>query len=103
MGAWRRPPGLRRDATYRSSKKRGATGESPLTMPRQFESSNGFEKPEPVLSFSLGQPFGGSNITEGCIATCADRKSTRLNSSHQIISYAVFCLKKKSTTQSFSC
>src|SRR5258708_19645537 len=33
-----------------------------------------------------------------------DRKSTRLNSSHQIISYAVFCLKKKkfrtrSTTQ----
>src|SRR5258708_38635518 len=27
--------------------------------------------------------------------TDADRKSTRLNSSHQIISYAVFCLKKK--------
>src|SRR5258708_9126370 len=27
----------------------------------------------------------------------ADRKSTRLNSSHQIISYAVFCLKKKET------
>src|SRR5947208_7023082 len=26
-----------------------------------------------------------------------DRKSTRLNSSHQIISYAVFCLKKKMT------
>src|SRR5258708_22258781 len=28
----------------------------------------------------------------------ADRKSTRLNSSHQIISYAVFCLKKKKKT-----
>src|SRR5258708_23656337 len=27
-----------------------------------------------------------------------DRKSTRLNSSHQIISYAVFCLKKKNHT-----
>src|SRR5258708_20439907 len=27
--------------------------------------------------------------------TTKDRKSTRLNSSHQIISYAVFCLKKK--------
>src|SRR5438034_8872736 len=26
---------------------------------------------------------------------CADRKSTRLNSSHTVISYAVFCLKKK--------
>src|SRR5207244_10822151 len=32
----------------------------------------------------------------GCEAVLAeDRKSTRLNSSHQIISYAVFCLKKK--------
>src|SRR5258708_26645740 len=29
--------------------------------------------------------------------TPGDRKSTRLNSSHQIISYAVFCLKKKKT------
>src|SRR5690606_41622777 len=29
--------------------------------------------------------------------TAADRKSTRLNSSHVKISYAVFCLKKKST------
>src|SRR5438552_12688926 len=28
-----------------------------------------------------------------------DRKSTRLNSSHQIISYAVFCLKKKKTEE----
>src|SRR5437762_11159520 len=28
--------------------------------------------------------------------TVADRKSTRLNSSHRCISYAVFCLKKKS-------
>src|SRR5438094_1952215 len=29
------------------------------------------------------------------MATFADRKSTRLNSSHRTISYAVFCLKKK--------
>src|SRR5574344_2825793 len=28
-----------------------------------------------------------------------DRKSTRLNSSHQIISYAVFCLKKKNNSK----
>src|SRR5260221_6373831 len=28
-----------------------------------------------------------------------DRKSTRLNSSHTVISYAVFCLKKKKNTQ----
>src|SRR5258708_28527055 len=31
----------------------------------------------------------------GVFALPQDRKSTRLNSSHQIISYAVFCLKKK--------
>src|SRR5256885_10990242 len=30
--------------------------------------------------------------------TDLDRKSTRLNSSHLVISYAVFCLKKKKTT-----
>src|SRR5258708_2570811 len=38
--------------------------------------------------------------TERCNAAGSaeqDRKSTRLNSSHQIISYAVFCLKKKKT------
>src|SRR2546422_1870240 len=31
-----------------------------------------------------------------------DRKSTRLNSSHGYISYAVFCLKKKKTTSNIS-
>src|SRR5256885_5748649 len=29
------------------------------------------------------------------VLRCRDRKSTRLNSSHLVISYAVFCLKKK--------
>src|SRR5438128_7510412 len=33
------------------------------------------------------------------IVVSEDRKSTRLNSSHGSISYAVFCLKKKTTTQ----
>src|SRR3712207_7654141 len=32
------------------------------------------------------------------LLTAADRKSTRLNSSHANISYAVFCLKKKTQT-----
>src|SRR5438034_5606016 len=31
---------------------------------------------------------------------CRDRKSTRLNSSHTVISYAVFCLKKKNVIRS---
>src|SRR3712207_7926325 len=33
------------------------------------------------------------------LGSAGDRKSTRLNSSHANISYAVFCLKKKRTTQ----
>src|SRR2546426_7647786 len=33
-------------------------------------------------------------------APSGDRKSTRLNSSHLVISYAVFCLKKKKNTKS---
>src|SRR5256885_5700669 len=32
-----------------------------------------------------------------------DRKSTRLNSSHLVISYAVFCLKKKNTVEQLIC
>src|SRR5256886_4073036 len=35
-------------------------------------------------------------MTSTCTACSPDRKSTRLNSSHSQISYAVFCLKKKS-------
>src|SRR5208283_5657149 len=37
----------------------------------------------------------GKDHTHLLIAVTADRKSTRLNSSHITISYAVFCLKKK--------
>src|SRR5437762_13874106 len=36
-------------------------------------------------------PHGGKGLSHGR----RDRKSTRLNSSHRCISYAVFCLKKK--------
>src|SRR5258708_7267153 len=39
-------------------------------------------------------------IFPSCVRSNEDRKSTRLNSSHQIISYAVFCLKKKKTPTS---
>src|SRR5258708_23210087 len=37
-------------------------------------------------------------VEEAIRIRTGDRKSTRLNSSHQIISYAVFCLKKKKST-----
>src|SRR5437588_8913277 len=45
------------------------------------------------------RPVGGRYSGDGPRrAQAADRKSTRLNSSHTVISYAVFCLKKKKTT-----
>src|SRR5690349_24228886 len=40
------------------------------------------------------QPVLGHHLADGGVAA-RDRKSTRLNSSHVEISYAVFCLKKK--------
>src|SRR5258708_20406302 len=40
-------------------------------------------------------PLPVASGEESLVKLARDRKSTRLNSSHQIISYAVFCLKKK--------
>src|SRR5256885_10165122 len=50
-----------------------------------------------TLSNAIGcheTSIGGSTDRN---AVAKDRKSTRLNSSHLVISYAVFCLKKKTT------
>src|SRR5258708_35474762 len=60
----------------------------------------------PISECSHGMPAhpGLASVVRTCRRDVArasrrrqhlDRKSTRLNSSHQIISYAVFCLKKK--------
>src|SRR5690606_40493295 len=52
-----------------------------------------------------GPEAGGTRRAGGTVrrlpgaARAGDRKSTRLNSSHVKISYAVFCLKKKNTTK----
>src|SRR5258708_34424154 len=57
--------------------------------------------PEHVLGVDDVLAAGGEDRGAAPMLTHAgsapDRKSTRLNSSHQIISYAVFCLKKKKT------
>src|SRR5258708_28138427 len=45
--------------------------------------------------YSYTRVFHYSPAIEKLVVSETDRKSTRLNSSHQIISYAVFCLKKK--------
>src|SRR3712207_8601224 len=53
--------------------------------------SPGLDKvsPAPLLGTLVEERFSGEDEGHG------DRKSTRLNSSHANISYAVFCLKKK--------
>src|SRR3712207_7370585 len=62
-------------------------GRAPVSFPRTAARGGGAERRHHAAG-----PHG---------AVCRDRKSTRLNSSHANISYAVFCLKKKKdhTTQ----
>src|SRR5256885_10958899 len=57
--------------------------------------------PQAVAAHALSKRPGRTEYQRGLLSTgadgrCLDRKSTRLNSSHLVISYAVFCLKKKS-------
>src|SRR5947208_12317382 len=59
-----------------------AQGDQPIRVPHQ----------------ALKKAPGAGPTPCGTLESAADRKSTRLNSSHQIISYAVFCLKKKKQT-----
>src|SRR3989454_9115530 len=56
-------------------------------------------KDRPVLRMLLGALADG-RLQPGKIIL--DRKSTRLNSSHLVISYAVFCLKKKKRNERMS-
>src|SRR5688500_20072668 len=64
-----------RDVSFRETEQAdAATGE---------ERRNIFRRSDPDLQHRCNQ------------WTCSDRKSTRLNSSHLVISYAVFCLKQK--------
>src|SRR5438034_4091949 len=52
----------------------------------------------PLTTLTLIGVGGTARFARGAI----DRKSTRLNSSHTVISYAVFCLKKKKTTKKYT-
>src|SRR5258708_22160474 len=62
------------------------------------EGPEGIVTPAELIE-SATEFLAGAVVTVGSdqVKLWKDRKSTRLNSSHQIISYAVFCLKKKKT------
>src|SRR5258708_30793081 len=99
-GYWIRQHGL--DADYRreevapeafadfirSLSSRGYVGAN-ITIPHK-EAALELSEPD-----DCARPVGAANTLWLDGGRLRDRKSTRLNSSHQIISYAVFCLKKK--------
>src|SRR5258708_31993735 len=73
--------------SFRLILPRGAPGDS-VRRAHGRPFTGGITDADPAR-LTFGADPSSQRKTEG------DRKSTRLNSSHQIISYAVFCLKKK--------
>src|SRR5256885_12107262 len=62
----------------------------------------GGDQTNPVNAGAAHDVDGPGNVHEHYIVVAfdkRDRKTTRLNSSHLVISYAVFCLKKKKTLE----
>src|SRR2546426_7861513 len=73
-----------------------------------FRSSSGTTTSTSMIgSSSFGLAFAQASLNAiepailNAISDESDRKSTRLNSSHLVISYAVFCLKKKKKIDTF--
>src|SRR5690625_6458402 len=85
-----------------ASRARGARGASGAGGGRGAAARRCLRLPGGELGLLLAGTLGGcllagaaAPLGELLLADPADRKSTRLNSSHVAISYAVFCLKKK--------
>src|SRR3712207_8767893 len=82
---------------FRSAVRQAVTGAAPdvvLHLAAQPLVRESYREPRFTIETNV---LGTYNVLEAAQAT-GDRKSTRLNSSHANISYAVFCLKKKKTT-----
>src|SRR5687768_17847423 len=65
-----------------------------LVLPKTYDATARL-----VVESEPGPLAGGDNDSMTRRLATIDRKSTRLNSSHGYISYAVFCLKKKTTIE----
>src|SRR2546422_5855789 len=87
------------DADHSVEPQSGAAGESLLTLSSVTVEGRGVKALDSVdLVLRRNEIVGVAGISgngQTALAEVADRKSTRLNSSHGYISYAVFCLKKK--------
>src|SRR2546427_1546422 len=77
------------NAATTSATSPSASTRSPITSAESGDPANAAQD----VSASVGAIR--TPLTETCRSVRGDRKSTRLNSSHSQISYAVFCLKKK--------
>src|SRR5256885_7943415 len=67
-------------------------------LPRAAEATGAWRKKSPTRFLVVRGDFDGDGRNDVAeLLVSEDRKSTRLNSSHLVISYAVFCLKKKNT------
>src|SRR6266498_4027480 len=89
-----RPPGIRpvggRHVTFSFEWARGLSVGVPRVRPIGGDAKDRDLRGDPVELLQRGSP-----VHRDVGAGSRDRKSTRLNSSHVRISYAVFCLKKK--------
>src|SRR2546426_2423135 len=74
---------------------RSACSRATLLRPIDADRPRRLALHSPRLGARAARRLGGARLP---VAVGADRKSTRLNSSHLVISYAVFCLKKKNSS-----
>src|SRR3712207_8177329 len=82
---------------FRSGLPRGPDGQPPDHVDEELPGAAQLPRdPHPRPRLDAGG--AGGDIPAGPAGAARDRKSTRLNSSHANISYAVFCLKKKNRT-----
>src|SRR2546426_3747922 len=70
-----------------------------LNTLNEIAAKHGVGRTDLVENRLVGMKSRGAYETPGGTLLVTDRKSTRLNSSHLVISYAVFCLKKKTNTR----
>src|SRR5258708_26780697 len=90
-----RPGQLRRYRLVGATRSRGYPSTRPGRQYRQLRGEPQHQFHERLLrEIDVAVHHVADDIADQ-VASKGDRKSTRLNSSHQIISYAVFCLKKK--------
>src|SRR5438034_8523673 len=92
MGLADHCPGAIEDAGVKVKVDTGEVGQ------RQAEPFRHGNERQLQLEVGPGAVAVGDGPVEADPAAAGDRKSTRLNSSHTVISYAVFCLKKKTKT-----